>query len=47
VAVFGYIEGSFRVSSTDDAHEDHVPNIYIWDTKLQTGGVVRVTLYVI
>eukprot|EP00001_Collodictyon_triciliatum_P181185 32333_2 len=27
-AVFGYIEGSFLVSRTGDAHEHHVPNIY-------------------
>ena len=26
--VFGYIEGSFLVSRTDDAHERYVPNIY-------------------
>ena len=53
MAVFGYIDGSFLVRRTDDAREHHVPNIYrfmstsIWDTKLQTGGVVRIRLYVI
>ncbi len=38
--MFGFIEGSFLVSRTGDALELH-------DTKLQTGGVVRVRLDVI
>ena len=52
------IEGSFLVSRTGHARERHAPNgcmctstwdmsTSIWDTKLQTGGVVRVRLYVI